>query len=172
VSAKYRVRQFFRSLAAHVTPAEREWVRSVLPGPAVTLFESLPVQDQRHGLDVAQALMAREEDNADLLAAALLHDAGKAGAGLTVFHRTAVVLLQAGRRQWLESLDHKERDSWRRPFWVHQHHGELGAEMARQAGCSEMTVWLVANHHARTDSVSNEERRRLLEALQREDNTH
>jgi len=170
VSAKYRIGQFFRSLAARVSPAEREWARGILPPSAATLFEILPVQDQRHGLDVAQGLSAAGERDPDLLVAALLHDAGKAGAGLTVFHRTAVVLLQVGRREWLKSLDTNANGTWRQPFWAHQQHGELGAEMARQAGCSEKAIWLIANHHAVAGDVSNAERRRLLEVLQQEDN--
>ena len=147
-------------------------MRDSLPPEAAGLFEALPIGDQRHGLDVAMALLARGEDDPDLLAAALLHDAGKAEAGLTIFHRAAVVLLQAGRSQWLDSLGDKSEGDWRRPFWVHQHHGEIGAALAQGAGCSETTVWLIANHHGQAAGVTDVERRRLLEMLQREDNVH
>ena len=155
-----------------MTTAGRDLVGRVLAPPALNLFESLPTQDQRHGFDVALALLHRGHRDTDLLAAALLHDAGKAGAGLTVFHRTAVVLLQAGRPGWLEDLDEAAQKGWRRSFWVHQRHAEIGAELAREAGCSDLTIWLICNHHRSLSDVSDEGRRALLELLQREDDSH
>jgi hypothetical protein len=166
------VRQFIHSIGAHVTPADYEFVNNTLPPEAASLFESLSPGDQRHGLDVARALVARGEGDPDLLAAALLHDAGKAGAGLTIFHRVAIVLLQAAKPEWLASLSRQGEGAWRRPFWAHRHHGEIGAALARQAGCSETTIWLIAHHHEHVAEVADASRRQLLDTLQREDNTH
>ena len=172
MSIAYHVRQFIHSIGARIAPAELDFVGEHLPPAAASLFASLPVQDQRHGLDVAMGLAGSGICDTDVLAAALLHDAGKAGAGLTIFHRAAVVLLQVGRPQWLASLVRPAEGDWRHPFWVHRQHGEIGAALARQAGCSETTVWLIASHHHDSREVADTRRRQLLDALQREDNTH
>lgn len=146
----------------------RQW----LPPAAQDLLESLPRGDQRHGLDVARALLASGHANEHLLAAALLHDAGKAGAGLTIFHRSAVVLLEAGRSHWLEALGEATESDWRRPFWRHLHHAETGAQLALETGCSEVTAWLIANHHRPAGEAPDECRRKLLETLQHEDDSY
>ena len=170
MSAWYRVQQFFQAVRARVEPEERELVRRLLPPAAADLFSRLPRQDQRHGLDVAGALLQRRQDDPDLLAAALLHDAGKAVAGLTVFHRSAIVLLAHWGPGWLRRLGSGRR-RWQRPFWVHLHHPALGAELARGAGCSERTARLIALHHAEPVAAGDAERV-LLAALQEQDAAH
>lgn len=169
----YRIGQFLRAIRADVTGEERAMVRSILSPAAADLFEALPLQDQRHGLDVACALMAAGQWNSDLLAAALLHDAGKARSGLTVFHRAVIVLLQGSCPNWLSRLAGGNAARWRQPFWTHLHHAEIGAELARRAGCSDVTVWLIRNHHHNAmDMTVDPSHHILLTALQREDESH
>ena len=70
-----------------------------LPPDGVVLFLRMIKRDQRHSLDVQQALLIAGHDQPDLLAAALLHDAAKTaqpGHRLKLSHRVAVVLRQAG----------------------------------------------------------------------------
>lgn len=172
MGAVYRVSQFLRALKARLSPAEREWARSLLTPAAAELFEGLPRQDQRHGMDVALALRDTGVEEPAVLAAALLHDAGKARSHLTLFHRTAVVLLQAGQPALLHALGEEERQDWRRPFWVHLHHPEIGAELAEAAGCEELTVWLIRHHHRPAGEIPDAHRRALLELLQHLDNSH
>ncbi len=172
MGAVYRVSQFLRALSARLTPAERQWAASLLPPAAVKLFEALPHQDQRHGMDIALALRDAGVAEPAVLAAALLHDAGKIHGALTLFHRTAVVLLQAGHPSLLHALGDEERQDWRRPFWVHLHHAELGAQLAQEAGCEELTVWLIRHHHQPAQEISEPGRRAWLELFQRLDNSH
>lgn len=172
MGALYRVSQFLRALGARLTPAEREWARSLLTPAAFELFTALPRQDRRHGIDVALALRDAGVTEPAVLAAALLHDAGKAHSRLTLFHRTAVVLLQAGKPALLHALGDEEREDWRRPFWVHLHHPEIGAELAEAAGCEELTAWLIRHHHRPAEEVADAHRRAWLELLQNVDNSH
>jgi len=118
--------------------------------------------------------MRNAHEDPDLLAAALLHDAGKALASLSVIHRSAAVLLQAAGGRWMTDLDQNASKGWRKPFWVHQRHAELGAELAEDAGCSEVTVWLIRHHHHSADQVGDapERRRTLLTELQQCDSKH
>ena len=131
----HRVGQFVAHVRARVDTAEEAIVERVLPPPAQALFHGLPVADRRHGLDVAQRLLAAGHDDRDLLAAALLHDAGK-GHRLRLWHRVAGVLLEAVAPAGLRRLASPDPRSWRHPFHLYLHHDAISAEMAVSAGCA------------------------------------
>jgi hypothetical protein len=120
--AHYRSSQFFKAVGAWVTDDERALVGSVLTAPAQqALFDRMPAADQRHAVDLLCTLRAEGHDHPALMEAALLHDVAKSGAGITVFHRVAVVLLQAFRPAWLArdaepGLPGWGVNLWRRPF--------------------------------------------------------
>jgi putative nucleotidyltransferase with HDIG domain len=130
----------------------------------------MPANDQRHALDVLGALMREGYREPALLQAALLHDVGKVGTGLRLWHRVGIVLLSAGMPALLDRLGRDEPGSWRYPFFAHRHHAQRGAELARQAGCAPLTITLIQQHH---DPVPEDQREtpegRLLLALQAAD---
>src|SRR5688572_10858585 len=70
-------------------------VRSWLTGPEQRLFFGQSATDQRHALRVAHLLLARGHPDRLLIRAALLHDVGKSGRGVTLVHRVSWVV--AGR---------------------------------------------------------------------------
>jgi hypothetical protein len=119
-----------------VTEDEMAAARRILPPSAFPLFERMPVADRRHALDVVERLLAAGHDDADLLAAALLHDAAK-GHRMRLWHRVAGVLLDAFAPSVLRRLATPDEDSWRHPFHLYLHHADLSAELARSAGCSD-----------------------------------
>jgi len=133
--AVYRVRQFSAHLRAQVAPAERALAHALLPTTATSLFDAMPVADQRHALDVVGRLREAEVDDPDLLAAGLLHDAAKS-VRLRLWHRVVVVLLEAVAPSGLERLASTNPGSWRYPFHLHLHHAQLSARAALDAGCS------------------------------------
>jgi putative nucleotidyltransferase with HDIG domain len=149
--AVYRVRQFLRAAASWFRPAavDEDLLRQVLPPSGVALFQAMPGYDRQHAAAVFQALQAAGHDEPDLLAAALLHDVGKSGSGLArirIWHRVATVLLDAFWPGALERIGQDRPGSWRRAFFVQQHHAALGAELARAAGCSSAAVELIRRH--------------------------
>lgn len=127
--------QFVGHLTARVHPSEAELVRRVLPPAAVELFDAMPVADRRHGLDVAQRLLAAGFDDRDVLAAALLHDAAK-GHAMRLWHRVGGVLLEAAAPRMLERLASSNPRSWRHGFHRYLHHGPMSADAAVAAGCA------------------------------------
>jgi predicted HD phosphohydrolase len=146
-------------------------------GPqAQSLFEAMPPYDRRHALSVMHTLQLRGHTSPDLFAAALLHDMGKTvqwdgtqavrGDGaLRLWHRVAVVLMRALSPELVARIGEDRPGSWRRPFFVQQRHAAIGAELARQAGCSARTVELISHHEDPPDQTRDP----LLAALQAAD---
>lgn len=134
----HRVSQLVGHIRARVEPGESALVRRILPERAVALFESMPVADRRHGLDVAAQLLDAGLDDRELLAAALLHDAAK-GHRMRLWHRVAAVLLERLSPSALRRLASSNAASWRHPFHLYLHHAPMSAELTRDAGCGPRT---------------------------------
>lgn len=144
----YRVRQFFAALRPRVDPVERSLVVVRLTPAERALFARLTAAYQRHSLGVLRRLEAAGYTDADLLRAALLHDVGKAEAGIGLHHRVLAVLLpRFAPTLWGRLVSEEAATGWRRPFYVQRHHAALGARLAQAAGASARTVALIARHH-------------------------
>ena len=130
----HRVGQFVAHVRARVDPEEAALVHRILPAGGVALFESMPVADRRHGLDVAEKLLRGGHDDPDLLGAALLHDAAK-GRRMRLWHRIAGVLLETLAPAALRRLADPSPASWGHPFHLYLHHEPMSAELATSAGC-------------------------------------
>jgi len=151
MSAAYRVRQFLRAVSAWVQPEDgaQALVSDYLPAAARDLYWVMPRYDRRHALSVVRSLDRMGQNDPDLVAAALLHDAGKTAdrtRPLRLWHRVAVVLLRTFAPSLLERIAQDQAANWRRPFYVQLHHGEIGATLAREAGCSLRTAELIRRH--------------------------
>ncbi|MGD2040823.1 MAG: HDIG domain-containing protein [Anaerolineae bacterium] len=151
MSAIYRVSQFLRAVGTWFQPAQidQDVLGRYLPVDAVRLFEAMPRYDQRHALSVLRLLREQGHTQPDLMAAALLHDVGKTRApqgSLHLWHRVATVLMRSLSPRLVEQVGRDEPGSWRQPFFVQENHAALGAELARQVGCTPRTVELIRYH--------------------------
>jgi len=148
----YRLRQFFQGFNAQVSDAERQAVAQLLPTPAFALFERMPVDAQRHSLNVLYTLQAAGHQEPDLAVAALLHDVGKvaadeAGVRLGLWLRGPLVILEALAPTLLDKLAMADvQKGWRYALHVHLTHPAIGARWAAQAGCTQAACWLIAHH--------------------------
>ena len=157
----YRVQQFARGLRAKVKPGEVEKAATWLPPAALPLFSAMPVDAQRHSLNVLYTLSAAGgKIHPDLAAAALLHDCGKVaaaqgGVALGLWQRGPLVIVDhfAPRltARW-ETAD--PRRGWRYLLYVQHNHPAIGARWAAAAGCSELTCWLIANHQTPPEALT------------------
>jgi hypothetical protein len=186
-TVRYRVGQFLQALTAGVPEAEVEQAMHILPPEAQGLFRRQAIQDQRHALAVYHTLRQAGHKNTQLLAAALLHDAGKAAARLPAWQRAVIVLLERFTPRLLARLSQGAPQGfvlslskgcalslpkgWRHPFVAHARHPQVGARWAGEAGCSPLTVALIRRHQDQlTDrSPLTVEEDRLLAALQAAD---
>jgi hypothetical protein len=148
-AARYRVWQLWRSVLPHqVEQEDRAALEAILPaGGAKRLFAAMSGSDQHHSLMVYRALRARGCTDAEMLAAALLHDSGKGSGRVPLWVRPAVVLIHALLPGVLSWLAQNDRSRWRRPFYNAWHHADIGAELAAAAGLSPRTVLLIRTHH-------------------------
>ena len=124
----------------------------MLPQRAWPHFAAMPVADRRHALDVARRLIAAGHLDADLLAAALLHDAAK-GRRMRLWHRVAGVLLQAIAPRALARLASSDERSWRYPFHLYLEHAALSADAAQAAGCTARTAAFIRGSTDPADAV-------------------
>lgn len=102
----YRLQQVRQQLG-FVTPLsmeERAEVERWLPASAMTLFQTMSNADQRHSLRVCRGLLTRGCTEEDLLAAALLHDVGKAQGRVPFWTRPVIVLGKLCAPQFLARL--------------------------------------------------------------------
>ena len=149
---RYRVGQFWHGLQASVAPGERCQIAAILTPAALDLFDRMPVDAQRHSLNVLQTLRSAGHAQADLWVAALLHDVGKlaaeeAGVRLGLWLRGPLVLAEAVAPAFVRRLAvHHPDGGWRYALHVHLEHPRIGSDWAQAAGCSALTCWLIEHH--------------------------
>lgn len=152
----YRVRQFFGGLFARISAADLHEADQSLPPAARIWFRSLPRDLQWHGLKVMRALKHRGFDRADVLAAALLHDAGKAVGPSGPIGRALVVLAKKFAPQQFasyRSIDWQTARGLDRLMAIAWQHPQIAAERAQECGCESITIDLIRRHQDR--SISN-----------------
>lgn len=167
---RYRASQFFRSLRNQpLSDAEFEDVQSLLSQEQLLLFGQLTAPDQQHSYRVMQFVRSGGERNQDLLAAALLHDVGKANKPVTVWERSLVVLVEKAFPGSLGRFGNGPAEGWKRAFVVKAQHPGWGADLVSGVDSSDMILKLVRRHHEYVGSEDDGEEARLLRILQRAD---
>jgi hypothetical protein len=150
----YRLGQVRQQLGfvAPLSPQERQEVAGQLSADALRLFESMSPADQRHALRVFRGVQARGWSDRDILAAALLHDVGKAAGRVPFWTRPVVVIGKRCAPRLLTRLtvyppEGNRLPRWRRSLSAAWWHAEVGADLAAAAGLSERTIHYIRMHH-------------------------
>lgn len=168
----HRLRQFALGITAHVAADEMLIAAQILPKAALARFCHMPLDAQRHSLNVLYLLQSVEQQDPDLAAAALLHDVGKvaadqAGMQLSPWLRGPLVLLDALLPNLMHQLAQDDpAQKWRYLLHVHLAHPAIGAHWAADAECSELTCWLIEHHQDRLSGPPQTYREELLTLLQ------
>ena len=132
---------------ARVSASDQAWVASVLPPAELDLWARLSGHDQHHGVQVARAVERRlagttSGGDGRWLGAALLHDVGKAEAGLGTLERALATLLGKAisvstARRWMMA-----EGATKRRLGLYLTHGAAGAAAIRAAGGrEEIAAW-------------------------------
>lgn len=175
-SGVYRLRQFVRGFTAQVSAKDGEVLDQILTPMQRHLFGRMPVDAQRHSLNVLSTLHNAGHTDDDLAVAALLHDVGKVaamdvGAYLGIWMRGPMVILETVAPHLLPRLASPQPSpSWRYAIHVQNAHPQIGAVWAQEAGCNALTCWLIAHHQDKDLDALDPSRRDLLQTLQWADN--
>jgi hypothetical protein len=140
-----RVAQFFGALTARVRPEDMVAISNYLEPQQMALFRRMSLWDQSHSLNVFARLRAAGQTDSELLQAALLHDAGKSLAPVTVWHRVFVVLLASVNKSALKRISTND-STWGAPISALVGHSESGARLAGEAGCSALVQEYICQH--------------------------
>jgi hypothetical protein len=140
----YRARQFSRAVGSRPEPADVEWACDVLGPQMALLFRAMSPRDQAHSLGTLRLLRPDQQQDSDLVVAALLHDAGK---GYIRLHERVLFVLLSPFPALLRLLAHPSAHGWRSALHRCRTHAEAGALLAAAAGASDRTVELIRRHH-------------------------
>ncbi|MEL7158442.1 MAG: hypothetical protein AAFN30_17840 [Actinomycetota bacterium] len=143
-------RRFFGSLRPGPPPAAEEaWARARLNDGQRRLWDRLANPDRRHGVEVARAVEAELGPSATdaVLAAALLHDAGKIVSGLGTFGRVGATLFWAVADHDRAAVWHDGDRGLLRRLAEYRLHPELGARLLEEADADPLTATWAREHH-------------------------
>jgi hypothetical protein len=143
VSAAHLVRRFLGSLRPGGPAVDTvRWVEEqLLPGER-ELWSAMPGPDRRHSAAVALRVQATlgAEATRPVLAAALLHDVGKATSGLRTLGRV-VATVTAG------VVGRERATAWDSAIGRYLRHDTSGALLLERAGSDPLTVAWTREHH-------------------------
>jgi len=152
----YRLKQVRQQLGfvLPLSPDDVAEVKRWLPTTALSLFQSMSNADQQHSLRVCRGLQVRGCTEKDLLAAALLHDVGKAQGRVPFWTRPAIVLGEHYAPRLLARLiiaphlfSTRHIPRWRRSLSYAWWHADVGADLAAEVGLSQRAVLYIRTHH-------------------------
>jgi len=121
----------YREMGIPVTSevADTEFARTHLPEPLLVLWSTMDVRDRRHAVTVTRRFVTLVPDARPAeMAAALLHDVGKAQCSLGRGGRVLATLFGGLTRE----------------MRVYRRHEEIGAQAIARAGGDQRTVDMVA----------------------------
>ena len=167
----YRVWQFWQALTSRPLDEEaEEEIKTILSPQQQRLFSRFSASEQQHSYRVYASLRSSGNDDPDLLAAGLLHDIGKTIKPRFWWDKVAVVLGQAFLANKAAEWAKGEAIGFRRPFVVKANHAMWGADEAKAAQSSPMTVALIRYHHVPPKDMDDKLKEYLSLLQQADDN--
>ncbi|MFC2055233.1 HD domain-containing protein [Chloroflexota bacterium] len=152
----YRARQTWNTITAIPEKDDIDQVRKILSPDLMSIFLGLQPGEQAHSYWVYNQLRQNGETNHNLLVAALLHDVGKSLHPLRLWERIVIVLGKTFFPQEIKAWGQGDPHGFLRPFVISEKHPDWGADMAAQAGASQMTVSIIRRHQEPQNINPNE----------------
>jgi putative nucleotidyltransferase with HDIG domain len=123
------------------------------------LFNQLPGFEKKHAVVVARKMLKiahhyPDLDQRKLARLGLLHDIGKVVERNSVMTKSTMVIIRYFFPAFYERLAEKGRtEPFFRRFYIHKHHGAVGAELLERIGeCSEI-LGIITKHDPRVEPL-------------------
>ncbi|MFC1571635.1 HD domain-containing protein [Candidatus Margulisiibacteriota bacterium] len=157
-----RIKQFYISMFSQYTKADEAFARSYLNIQEMALFNQLPGFEKRHSVTVARKMMnevhgKQEFDERKMVRLGLLHDIGKVGERNSILTKSILVIIRFFCPWLYDKLADEGRDHpvFRR-FYIHKHHGAVGAKLLERIGVSSEILSIIAKHDPRIEPFGPE----------------
>jgi putative nucleotidyltransferase with HDIG domain len=142
----YRIKQFYWSIVSKIDLKDKEFINKYLNEDEKNLFNKLATYEQKHSINVAEAVIKTcEENNINneaFVKAALLHDIGKTYKKLNPIEKSLMVMLHSISKGKLKRYNRFKKID------VYYNHGDKGYNMLKNTGnYNERFLYLVKNHH-------------------------
>jgi putative nucleotidyltransferase with HDIG domain len=153
------------------------FARSYLNAEEVGLFNQLPTFEKKHSVVVAKkmlelALYNPELDPRKLAKLGLLHDIGKVAERNSLVGKSLLVVIRFFFPWLYDRLaDLGVRVRLFRKFFIHKHHGLVGAEMLAKIGVSGEFLMIIKKHDPRVEPFAQDDPIEL-KILQQADSTY
>jgi putative nucleotidyltransferase with HDIG domain len=133
-------------MVCRIDSKDKEFISKYLNMDEKSLFNKLATYEQKHSINVAEAVMkVCEENNINneaLVKAALLHDIGKTYKKLNPIEKSLMVMLNNISKGKLRRYNRFKKVD------VYYNHGDKGYNMLKNTGnYNERFLYLVKNHH-------------------------
>jgi putative nucleotidyltransferase with HDIG domain len=176
-SLTYRIKQFYFGMSAVYYKEDAAFVRSYLNSEEVGLFNQLPTFEKKHSVIVAKkmlelALYNPELDPRKLAKLGLLHDIGKIAERNSLVSKSLLVIIRFFFPWLYDRLaELGVRNRLFRKFFIHKHHGLVGADMLAKIGVSGEFLMMIKKHDPRVEPFAAEDPIEL-KILQQADSTY
>ncbi|MFH1542247.1 MAG: HDIG domain-containing metalloprotein [bacterium] len=142
---------------AAYTQADAEFARKYLKIEEWALFNQLPNFEKIHSVVVARKMLDAihgqpQYDERKIVRLGLLHDIGKVAEHNSIITKSILVAIRFVA-PWLYNwlADRGENMRVLRRFWIHKHHGAVGAKMLERIGESAEILMIIAKHDPRVE---------------------
>lgn len=153
----YRLKQFGRAVFSKYSKTDEVFAGGYLTAEERALFNQLPYFEKRHSVNVARRMMELsfynpELDQRKLVRLGLLHDIGKVVERNSLFSKSIMVLIRFILPQLYDGLAERGKtNNLFRRFYVHKHHGAVGAELLERIGVSGEFLLVIKKHDPRNN---------------------
>lgn len=158
----YRCQQFYAGMFSVYAPGDAAFAKSYLNAQELALFNRLPGFEKKHAVVVAQKMLEAgklhpELDSRKLVKLGLLHDIGKIAEKNSILTKSILVLIRffiPALYDWL-AAEGKSNPRFRK-YYVHKHHGAVGAKILSKMGESSEIVAMIKKHDPRVEPFGPE----------------
>jgi len=158
----FRLKQFWFGMFSKYSKADEAFARSFLNIQEMALFNQLPSFEKKHAVVVARKMLEAANDYPDLNQQKLarlgfLHDIGKVAERNSILTKSILVIIRFFFPKYYEHLADLGKDNPRfRRYYIHKHHGAVGAELLEKIGVSGDILSIIAKHDPRVEPFGSD----------------